>query len=101
MARLITWSPDALQDLDDATAQLELYSAEIAQRLVRDCFARAARLATLPQLGPPVSWGRLKTKGYRQLLVGDYRLLYRLLREGDEIVAITHQHQNLLKIRRL
>lgn len=89
MARRIIWSKPSVQDL----AELHAYIAEDSPLNARN-FLRALRksvesLRDFPQLGRVVP--ELENLAVRELLMGDYRIIYRLgPEERIEIARVRH-----------
>lgn len=91
---LVTWAPQALNDLRSIRSYLD----ENAPQLTRNTFQliahRARQLRDFPDSGPSV--GRT---GLRKLsIIGlPYLLIYRAAVSGTEIVAVRHSSQNWLR----
>ena len=100
MAQTVSWVPSALQNLEQLAADLEHHSPKAAQRLTQECFRRAERLSAFPHMGQAVLVKGRQIKDYRQLLVGDYRLVYRFLPSLSQVqvLAVVHQSQDPRKI---
>jgi len=97
MAKAVVWSPAALRELDELRVYLEENWPELVERVIQETFARAELLSTFPHLGSPVPLKQLRDQGYRQLRVGQQRMLYKV--DGDRIwiAAVVHERQDLLK----
>ncbi|MBI3244347.1 MAG: type II toxin-antitoxin system RelE/ParE family toxin [Chloroflexi bacterium] len=63
---------------------------ELPERTQQDILRRVEQLSLFPFLGPQMArrWAK-----YRQLLVGDYRVIYQVSFEGDTVVIVYLRHQ--------
>lgn len=78
----------ALEDIEAIREYLAQFSAVAAQRFVDGVFMRAERLEDFPQLGRVVP--ELRDDTVRELLYGQYRIIYRL-RENGRIYIVSVQ----------
>ncbi|MFB3893185.1 MAG: type II toxin-antitoxin system RelE/ParE family toxin [Phycisphaerae bacterium] len=84
----VTWSPEALQDLDDIAAFIARDSEYQASAFVQRLIDAANRLAEFPEAGrviPELSHGR-----FRELIEGDYRIMYSIMGDEVRIDAVFH-----------
>ena len=84
----VTWTDRALDDLDAVCLFLARDAPRYAQLFAIQVFGAADRLAEFPGLGRVVP--ELGRNEIREVLVGRYRIIYRLL--GDEVDILTLHH---------
>ena len=95
----IRWSPQSLEDLENIAEYISKDSMKFALIQVQDFFEAAAVLGTYPKVGRIVP--ELGNKSVRELIVGVYRLIYRI-ENSDQINILTVYHsRRLLKPRSL
>lgn len=88
MAR-IRWSQEAADDLE-AIHEFIARAARTMLLLCADIVAAVDQLADYPQLGHPVP--ELQLPEFREVLVGNYRVVYRLAFVNVvEVVTVCHQ----------
>lgn len=94
MEKPVIWRDPALDDL----REIELYIAEddpeAAERFVDKVWLAAESLQNLAERGRRVP--ELPHPDYRELLLGNYRLLYRLYPDSVEIAALLHGRRDFL-----
>ncbi len=88
MARKVTWTDAALNDLDGIAAYIARDSAYYAAAFVRNIRSVACSLARFPRRGRIVP--ELEREAIRELIVGNYRLVYRLSEDSAIVVALIH-----------
>lgn len=90
MASLVI-APSAENDLNSIVdyITLELCNPEAASCLLDKVEKAYDTLESLPKAFPFCDDEYLRTKGYRQVLLGNYLMIYRV-EDGDEIVRILH-----------
>ena len=87
MAKIV-WDPVALDDLDEIARYIERDSPVAARRLVRRVFDRVDKLERFPLTGGFVEEDSRKL--YRQLIQGNYRIIYRCQDDDVLIVCVYH-----------
>src|SRR4051794_582679 len=87
MAQII-WDPVAIDDLHEAAAYIDRDSPVAARRLVERILERVEQLIEWPQSGGFIPEDDRKI--YRQLIQGNYRIIYRLQADDVLIVAVYH-----------
>jgi toxin ParE1/3/4 len=92
MARKIRWAPLAADLLEEAVEYIAKDSPDAARRLASAVVAAAESLAELSERGRIVP--ELGDRRYRELLIGSYRLVYRVSDEAVNIVAVVHGARN-------
>jgi toxin ParE1/3/4 len=88
MARKVIWAPRALALLEEAANHIEMDSPSAARRLIISALEAADSLAELSDRGRFVP--ELRDSTHRELLVGSYRLIYRVAAKHVAIVAFVH-----------
>jgi toxin ParE1/3/4 len=89
MTRVI-WSPRALDDLDAIEAYIASDNATAARRLVGKIVARAKQIEPFPESGGFVEED--ESHRYRQVLQGNFRVIYRYEPGGGTAYVITVIH---------
>ena len=87
MARVI-WDPVALDDLEGIAQYIERDSPVAARRLVQRIFERVERLQRYPLSGGYIDEDDRQI--YRQLIQGNYRVIYRVAEDAIFIAAVYH-----------
>jgi addiction module RelE/StbE family toxin len=87
MAQVI-WDPVALDDLEAIAKYIERDSPAAADRLVQRIFDRVEKLEKHPLTGGFLDEDNRKI--YRQLIQGNYRIIYRCQSADVLIVAVYH-----------
>jgi addiction module RelE/StbE family toxin len=91
--RTLQWTETARADLRAIYAYIARDSRVYAQRLIERIKKAAEDLRRFPELGAQVpEWDR---EGYRERLVGNYRVVYRLRANTVEILTIVHGARQL------
>lgn len=100
MVRKIKWTIRALDDLHDIYEFIAKDSNRYAQIQIEDIQNAALNLTSFPLMGRIVP--EFPHLPYREILVGNYRVIYRLEEEQGLVIimAVAHGRQ-LLKISRL
>ena len=92
MAR-VRWSKDASRDYWDIVGFIERHSPTAALRL-GDAFEEAAdRLVLYPELGRAVP--EFHDWSFRELIVQEYRFIYRVAGDDVTILALVHGSRDL------
>jgi toxin ParE1/3/4 len=84
----ITWAPQALSDVLAIRTYLDRDSAEYADLVVERIVDAVSRLETHPRSGRVVP--EVGESSLREVLVGRYRVVYRLTRGVAEILTVFH-----------
>jgi plasmid stabilization system protein ParE len=96
--RRVVWTESAQRALDDVLADIAETSPSGAVRVLTLALDTAASLSTLAERGRMVP--EIGDPPLRQLLVYDYRLLYRVLEDRVVIRAFLHGARDFSKWRR-
>jgi toxin ParE1/3/4 len=89
----IHWTEAALADLHAAEAYVARHSAQYATSLVERVFARTGQLADQPYLGGIVP--EHEDESLREVFEHPYRIIYRILDEQIDVVAVVHASRRL------
>lgn len=92
MAQL-TWSPEALRDLDEICSFLGRTSDSYARAVASDARAVAESLPAMPRLGAKVP--DYDRDDIRERQVRNFRLIYRIHGEDVEVVSFVNASQRL------
>jgi len=84
----VRWTPQAASDLENAADFIAKNSPHYASLLVMDFLAAVSRLAAFPRFGRMVP--EVKNPAIREIILGNYRVVYRLNPESVEVLAIHH-----------
>ena len=89
----VQWAPLAI----DRVAEIAAYIAEddpiAAEKWIRDAFARVGQLGRLPQSGRQIP--ETPRKDIRELVWGNYRIIYRIETHHASILTVRHMKQIL------
>lgn len=89
----VTWSPLAI----DRVAEIASYIAEnnpiAAEKWIQQVFAKTGQLATFPESGRHLA--ETPRKDLRELIWGNYRIIYRAEPHGVAILTVRHTKQIL------
>jgi len=84
----ITWSPEAVADLDAIHAFIARDSEFCADEFIERLLAAVRKIPDFPLSGRRVP--EAPDQRYREKVVGNYRIIYRALPDRIEIVTIWH-----------
>ena len=88
MARILAWSPEAIEDLEAVAAYIERDSPWYATAVVSKVFETAESIVEFPELGRVVpEIGRYEI---RERFVHSYRIIYRIENDRILIAALVH-----------
>lgn len=87
MGRVI-WSPSALEDADLIAQYIARDSVDRAALFVGRLFDAAQRILAFPKTGRMIP--ELSDPERREVFVGPYRLMYRMVNDDVWVVAIVH-----------
>jgi toxin ParE1/3/4 len=93
VARRVAWTTTAAEDLEEIAAYIAEDSPSAASRFVRRTRDAARSLVRLPERGRRVP--EAEELDVRELLLGDYRLIYRVESSAISIVTIAHGARDL------
>jgi toxin ParE1/3/4 len=90
----VHWTVGARRDLEEIVEYIRRDSPTSATALAERILARARTLRRYPRLGRVVP--EYRDEAVRELIVGDYRVVYRLLDRRLDILAVVHGSRDLL-----
>ncbi len=82
----ISWSPEALDDIDDIAEFHHNRDPLYAQAVIEELVSRSRTLSYSPLRGRQVP--ELEGRGYREIFAYSYRLIYRVQAQGVAILAV-------------
>ena len=89
----IIWSPLAIERAAEITAYISLDNPTAANKWVEKIFEKVKTLSTSPEVGRKVP--EINRKEIRELIFGNYRIIYRLEKAQISILTIRHGKQIL------
>ena len=84
----VRWAPQAAEDLNSIVEFIARDSPQYAGLLVVDIFQAVERIAAFPQSGRKVP--ELNDPVVREVILGNYRLVYRLKDANLDLLTIYH-----------
>ena len=91
----VVWTLEALDDVEAVGAFHERTSPSYASSLVERLYDSVAILEAYPRFGRKVP--EIDHDLVRELIVERYRVVYQLMRERIEVVAVLHSRQDLMR----
>jgi plasmid stabilization system protein ParE len=92
MARVLVWSPEAVEDIDAIAAYIERDSPWYARAVASKIVETAESIPEYPELGRMMP--EIDDPAIRERLVHRYRVIYRLDEARVLIVAVIHGRQD-------
>jgi plasmid stabilization system protein ParE len=89
----IIWSPLALERVSGIAACISQDNPSAAERWAGEVFSRVKQLLTLPESGRIVP--EVGDPGIRELICGNYRIIYRIEARRISILTVRHGKQLL------
>ena len=89
----IQWSPLAINRVTEIAAYISKDNPNAAEKWIRGIFARTGQLATFPESGRHLI--ETTRKDIRELIWGNYRIIYRIETRRVSILTIRHTKQML------
>lgn len=89
----VSWTPQALDDLDAVCLFISRDSPHYAAVFADSAFAATDRLVEHPLSGRVVP--ELRVEEIREIILGNYRLIYRTRAENVEILTVHHGARQL------
>jgi len=84
----VRWTPQAADDLEAVFLFIARDSPQLAATFADRILLATDRLASYPQLGRIVP--ELGAENIREIIVGSYRIIYRLRAEDVQILTVHH-----------
>jgi plasmid stabilization system protein ParE len=88
----VTWTPDALADLEAITAFIGRSSSDYAPEFARKILASVRHLSDFPQIGRQVP--ELGMPSVREIVFQRYRVIYEAREDAVWILAVMHGAQD-------
>ena len=95
MAQVI-WMPQSLEDIEEIRTRIARSSEQSATRFVARMFTGAERLESFPELGRMMP--RLNRRDVRELIPGSHKLVYRVVGDDVEILAVLYGAQEFYNL---
>jgi len=89
----VIWSPLALERVDEIAAYIAGDDAQAARRFLIEIFGAVERLQSFPNSGRVVQ--EVKRPNIREIIFGNYRVVYRVERKRVSILTVRHGKQRL------
>ncbi len=89
----IIWTDNALRDLEEIAQFIEKDSQHYARVTIQGLYNYIKILSNQPKLGRKVP--EVGSENFRELIRGNYRIIYKLSAEGIHIVTIHHSSRDL------
>ena len=86
----VAWTGPALRSLLEVVQYIQADDPEAAQRFGKEIKKKVARLARFPNSGRMVP--EFPTSGLREVIVGHYRIIYRILTGKSRVEILTVRH---------
>jgi len=86
----VEWTVPALRSLLEVVQYIKADDPEAAQRFGKEIKKKVARLAQFPNSGRMVP--EFPTSGLREVIVGNYRIIYRLVSKKSRVEILTVHH---------
>jgi len=93
MARRVRWTPAALADLDDIAGYIAQDSRYYAAMFVRRIKLATGSLGTFSMRTRMVP--ELGDENVRELLLGEYRIIFRIMEQEVQIISVLNQARDL------
>ena len=84
----VRWTPQASEDLDSIVDYIARDSPQYARLFVVDTFQAVERISGFPKSGRVVP--ELGNPAVREIILGSYRVVYRLREKWVELLTIYH-----------
>ena len=87
------WTDKAIERIGEIATYISRDSQSGAEKWVESIFKKVDRVAVFPKSGRKVP--ELPRKGIRELICGNYRIIYRLNEDGLFVLTVRHFKQVL------
>ncbi len=91
----IVWTENSIQDLLAIKEYISADSKDRAELWIAELYNSGERLVDLPMRGRIVP--ELKLENIREVLIDNYRLVYRIKKNSIEILTVFEGHRKLTK----
>jgi len=89
----IVWSPLAIDRASEIAEYIAQDKPSAADKWINAVFSKVEQLASLPEIGRVVP--EIKNDQFRELIYGNYRIIYRIEKKQISILTIRHGKQIL------
>jgi toxin ParE1/3/4 len=89
----LNWSPLAINRLSEVARYIALDNPVAAERWVKKVFVQVEKLSRFPERGRMVP--EVGDKTIREIIMGNYRIIYRLKDREISILTLRHVRQEL------
>ena len=90
---IITWSPLAIDRASEIADYIALDKPLAAEKWINTIFSKVEDLELSPEIGRVVP--EINNRQFRELIYGNYRIIYRVERDQVSILTIRHGKQIL------
>jgi toxin ParE1/3/4 len=94
----IVWSPLAVERASEIAGYIAQDKPSAAENWINTVFSKVGQLKSSPEIGRTVP--ELRNKQFRELIYGNYRIIYRVEKKQISILTIRHGKQ-ILPIREI
>lgn len=89
----IVWSPLAVDRASEIAGYIAKDKPSAAEKWIKTVFSKVEQLKTSPKIGRIVP--EIKNNQFRELIYGNYRIIYRIEAQSISILTIRHGKQIL------
>jgi plasmid stabilization system protein ParE len=89
----IIWSPLAIDRASEIAEYIALDKPAAADKWITTIFSKVEQLASSPEIGRVVP--EIEDEQFRELIYGNYRIVYRIEKKQVSILTIRHDKQIL------
>ncbi|OPX99536.1 MAG: Toxin RelE4 [Syntrophorhabdus sp. PtaB.Bin047] len=89
----VLWSPLAVERVSEIAQYIARDNPSAAEKWVKTIFSKVGRLKTFPQSGRPLP--ETSDQNIRELIHGNYRIIYRIEKIRVSILTVRHGKQML------
>lgn len=89
----VVWSPLALERVGEIAGYIARKNGTAARAWIDSVFAKVKRLERFPKSGRTVP--EIRRASVRELIHGDYRVIYRIKRAEIAVLTVRHGRQDL------
>jgi toxin ParE1/3/4 len=89
----IIWSPLAIDRASEITEYIARDKPSAAEKWVNTIFSKVEQLRSSPEIGRIVP--EIRNEQFRELIYGNYRIIYRIEKKQISILTIRHGRQIL------
>jgi toxin ParE1/3/4 len=90
---IIVWSPLAVDRASEIAGYIAQDKPSAAEKWIKTVFSKVEQLKSAPELGRIVP--EIRNNQFRELIYGNYRVIYRIETEQISILTIRHGKQIL------